>query len=286
MPMNLILFGNWHSWTILYRGGGLHLACFQKKHWYDDIMNDDGEISVESSRATEAKAPIQRRKLSHEVLDRLLVRLRAGEFPVGAYLPSERDLMQMFSVGRPAVREALQALERMGFVAIVHGEGARVQALSADTLMAQISDAAMHLLSNSQLLLEHLKEARLSFEVLMVRQAAAKASPEDIAVLRSAIAEQRASIDDPVRFLKADMAFHRTIAAISRNTVFMAVSRTTLEWLEHFHRDAVTDPGAERGVIAEHEQVLERIAAHDPDGAATAITNHLNRANDRYRLNA
>lgn len=260
-------------------------TCFCKSNWYDDIMNDHHVVSQDSDRATDANEPIPRRKLSHEVLDRLLTRLRAGEFPVGSYLPSERDLMQMFSVGRPAVREALQALERMGFVAIVHGEGARVLALTADTLISQISDAAMHLLSNSKVLLEHLKEARLTFEVVMARQAAAKATPEDIAVLRSAVEEQRASMANPVRFLKADMAFHRAIAAISGNTVFMAVSRATLEWLEHFHKDAVTDPGAERGVLAEHEQVLERIAAHDPDGAATAITNHLNRANDRYRLN-
>lgn len=249
-------------------------------------MSQDPLAAMEPGRASDAKAPIQRRKLSHEVLDRLLTQLRAGEFPVGSYLPSERELMQRYAVGRPAVREALQALERMGFVAIVHGEGARVLALTADTLIAQVSDAAMHLLSGSQVLLEHLKEARLAFEVVMVRQAAAKATPQDIALLRQAIEEQRASVADPLRFLKADMAFHRAIAAVSGNTVFMAVSRATLEWLEHFHKDAVTDPGAERGVLAEHEQVLERIVAHDPEGAATAITNHLNRAQDRYRLGA
>lgn len=249
-------------------------------------MTDDHLTLGDTGRAADAREPIHRRKLSHEVLDRLLSRLRAGEYPVGSCLPSERELMQMFAVGRPAVREALQALERMGFVAIVHGEGARVQALSADRLMAQLSDPAMHLLSNSERLLEHLKEARLSFELLMVRQAADQASPEDIALLRGAIAEQRASVDDPMRFLQADMAFHRAIAGISRNTVFMAVSRAMLEWLEHFHRDVVTDPGAERGVVAEHEQVLERIAARDPQGAARALADHLNRANDRYRLGA
>ena len=54
-------------------------------------------------------APIQRRKLFQEVLDRLLERLRQGEFQPGDQLPSERELMQFYGVGRPAVREALQA---------------------------------------------------------------------------------------------------------------------------------------------------------------------------------
>ena len=44
--------------------------------------------------------------------NRLLERIRAGEFQPGDQLPSERDLMQAYQVGRPAVREALQ--ERPG----------------------------------------------------------------------------------------------------------------------------------------------------------------------------
>ena len=65
---------------------------------------------------------IQRRKLYQEVLDRLLERIRSGEIPPGAHLPSERELMEFYGVGRPAVREALQALERSGIVEITHGE--------------------------------------------------------------------------------------------------------------------------------------------------------------------
>ena len=56
--------------------------------------------------------PIRRRKLSHEILDRLLARITQGELAAGDHLPSERDLMSQYGVGRPAVREAMQALER------------------------------------------------------------------------------------------------------------------------------------------------------------------------------
>ncbi|MDZ7919532.1 MAG: GntR family transcriptional regulator [Rhodoferax sp.] len=56
--------------------------------------------------------PIQRRKLYQDVLDRLLERIRNGEIPPGEQLPSERELMDTYQVGRPAIREALQSLER------------------------------------------------------------------------------------------------------------------------------------------------------------------------------
>lgn len=226
--------------------------------------------------------PIARRKLSHQVLDRLLPRIRSGEFPVGSLLPSERELMQTLGVGRPAVREALQTLERMGLVDIVHGEGARVLSLSADKVIAQISDAAMHLLSGSDDLLEQLKEARLQFEVSMARMAAERATPEQVEQLSVLLDLHKATLDDPERFLETDMAFHRGIAAVSGNQIYMAVSQAMLQWLEQFHHEAVRAPGAEKATLAEHVKLFKCIAAHDPDGAAEALTSHLRRANRLY----
>jgi DNA-binding FadR family transcriptional regulator len=229
-----------------------------------------------------APAPIARRKLSHEVLDRLLANIRAGQFPVGALLPSERELMASFGVGRPAVREALQALERMGLVAIVHGEGARVLPLSADSVIAQLSESVVHLLSGNQGLLEHLKEARIAFEVGMVRLAATRATAQDIATLRAALDRHLASRDDAARFLETDLAFHNAIAAVSGNPVYSAVSHAMLQWLERFHVDLVRAPGAEPVSLDEHVRIFECIAAHDADGAAKAVVEHLRRANASY----
>ena len=47
-----------------------------------------------------SSGPIQRRKLYQEVQDRLLERIRSGEFSSGEQLPSERDLMAEYQVGR------------------------------------------------------------------------------------------------------------------------------------------------------------------------------------------
>lgn len=253
-------------------------------YWYDHYMTDDYASAGPGRQQAGAAAdpPIARRKLSHEVLDRLLPRIRSGEFPIGSRLPSERDLMQTLGVGRPAVREALQTLERMGLVSIVHGEGARVLPLSAEKVIAQISDAAMHLFAGSSDLLEHLKEARLQFEVGMARLAAQRATPEQVEQLRLLLEDHKASVDDPERFLATDMAFHRGIAAISGNPIYVAVSQAMLEWLEQFHHELVRAPGAEKTTLAEHVKLFRCIAGHDPDGAAAALTAHLKRANKHY----
>jgi DNA-binding FadR family transcriptional regulator len=253
-------------------------------YWYNEYMSTNHATyppTRQRAAASDAE-PISRRKLSHEVLDRLLGRIRAGDYPVGSWMPSERELMQSFGVGRPAVREAMQSLQRMGLVDIVHGEGARVLAVTADSVIAQISDSALHLLTGSPGLLEDLKHARLHFEVSMVRLAAQNASAADIERLRLVLDEHRKSLPDRQRFLETDMAFHRAIAALSGNTVYRAVSQAMLQWLEKFHHELVRAPGAEKGTLAEHEELFERIAAHDPEGAARVMTAHLTRAQQHY----
>jgi GntR family transcriptional regulator, sialic acid-inducible nan operon repressor len=259
-------------------------SCISSANWYDEYMNDDYVRTPPGRQPTPVTdgLPIARRKLSHEVLDRLLPRIRSGEFPVGSLLPSERDIMASLGVGRPAVREALQTLERMGVVGIVHGEGARVLPLSANTVISQISDAAMHLLSGSSDLLEQLKEARLQFEVAMIRTAAQRATPEQIEHLRALLEDHKSSLEDSQRFLVTDMAFHRGIAEISGNAIYKAVSQAMLEWLEQFHHEAVRAPGAEKTSLNEHIKMFKCIEAHDPDGAAKTLIAHLKRANKHY----
>ena len=234
--------------------------------------------------------PIRRRKLSHEVLDRLLARITRGELTAGDHLPSERDLMSQYGVGRPAVREALQALERMGFLAITHGERARIIAPTARTMIDQVALSAKHLLSTSPTSLEHLKEARVFFERGMVRIAAERATKTDIARLRQRLADHEvvartvlSSTGQRDEFLQKDMAFHREIAAISGNAIYVALIEAMFEWLAEFHSGLVRVRGAEQLTITEHTAILERIAAGDADGAARAMTEHLTRANALYR---
>lgn len=257
-------------------------------NWYDEhtIEHDATRYMTRQSEipAEPGATPIVRRKLGHAVQQRLLAGIRSGAYPVGELLPSERELMAQFGVGRPAVREGLQALERMGLIAIVHGEGARVQPLSADSVIAQISASAVHLLAGNSELLEQLKEARLAFEVAMARSAAQRATKHDIAQLREALAAHRASFDDPSRFLETDLALHRMIAAVSGNPVYVAVSQAMLQWLRNFHEDLVRAPGAEAVTLDEHARLIDCIARHDADGAEQAVREHLTRANQKYRI--
>lgn len=229
------------------------------------------------------QAPIARRKLYQEVQARLLQRITAGEIRPGEQLPSERELMEFYGVGRVAVREALQELARSGIVEISHGERARVVVPTALLLIQQLAEGTRHLLRMQPEMLDHMKDARLFLETGMVRLAAQRATPEDVALLHARLHQHREVMSDASHFIERDMQFHREIARISGNPIFSAIVEALFGWANEYYRSIVRAPGVESLTLAEHERIVQAIEQHNPDAAEQAMRDHLTRANALYR---
>jgi GntR family transcriptional regulator, sialic acid-inducible nan operon repressor len=229
-----------------------------------------------------SQGPIQRRKLSDEVFERLKAMITSGELRPGDSMPAERDLREMFQVGRPAVREAMQALSNVGLLTITHGERAKVRQPTARSLFQQVDLAAQVMLASSRDSLEHLKAARRFFELGMVRGAAERATPDEVAMLEATLERQRQCLGEPDAFINADMRLHTQIAAISGNPIFEAVSEAMLHWLKEYHTEMLIWTGRENFTLAEHEEIIRRIADRDPDAAEAAMVKHLDRSAALY----
>lgn len=245
---------------------------------FGPTRNDQEKVSMEID------LPIIKRKLSDEVMERLVALIKSGQFKPGDTFPSERELMKQFGVGRPAVREAMQSLQSAGLISVNQGHRPKVTEPTAVGMISQIDIAARHLLNSSPGSLDHLKEARLLFEVQVVRIAAAKASEQDIEQMHAALERQKAAYQSqPEKFVEADIAFHVAIAKSTRNPIFIATSGALLGWLKEFHTNVVRLDGTESITLVEHQRIFESIAAKDPEGAAFAMTDHLNRSREIYR---
>ena len=139
-----------------------------------------------------------------------------GRCPPGEQLPSERELTQMFGVGRPAVREALFSLQKMGLIAIQAGDRARVTRPTPEAVVEGLSGAARHLLAAPGGV-ENLQDARLFFEVGLARHAAEHAAKADIDSLAAALEANRLAIGDLDAFERTDVAFHFMLAVIANH---------------------------------------------------------------------
>jgi len=228
------------------------------------------------------KYKVERKTLSEQVAEQLEKDILEGRLKADDQLPAERELMEQFGVGRPAVREALFYLQRLGLIAINSGTRARVIRPTAEAVMARLSGVTRQLLAQSEGQ-QYFQEARAMFEISMARYAAQHASAEDIDSLRRALDENREALDDDTRFKRSDNDFHGVLAAIARNPIFNAVHEALSEWLDDRRAHVLQREGEDHAALQAHTEIVEAIASGDPDAAEAAMRRHLDRHYGTYR---
>lgn len=226
-------------------------------------------------------APIKRKRLSDEVSAQIQVRIASGELRSGDKLPPERELAESFGVSRGAVREALRTLERTGLIALQ--AGARGGAFIGQGNPALIGDSFRNLYQLGSVSLDELTEARQWLETTVVRIACTRATDDDLAALT-------ANVDEAERLLKArryddkidvHIEFHNLLARATHNAVMVMLMGALMEVMRDFAHAA----GGERHdlTIKARRLFLARLRARDADGAAKAMTEHLENLRGRYR---
>ncbi len=228
-----------------------------------------------------AFAPIRRRRLYQEIADRLERMIRDGELAEGDALPPERELMERFQVGRPAIREALLSLQQKGLLNLSNGERARVMRPDADRLIGALSGAAQVYLSRPEGVRDF-QEARRIFESGIARDVARTATKEDVARIGAALEANRRARGDAVAFQQTDVAFHPAIVRTSRNPLLIGVHQALTGWLTEQRAVSLTARGAETSAFAFHERIYTAIASHDADAAETAMREHLDNVSAFY----
>lgn len=228
---------------------------------------------------------LSRRKLSDEVRDRLEQMIRDDIFPMDSLLPSERDLMAMFKVGRPSVREALFALEQMGLLRITNGERPRVTRPTPQNMLTQLSGIA-HLLLDQPDGVDHFEQLRLFLETSIARHAAEFATADQIKEIEIALRRNEAAIAKARLFAETDVAFHRVLTGIPANPIFTAAHQALVEWLIGQRIDLRNTEAANRKSFEGHERVWQAIADRDPEAAGIAMREHLENARQKHARHA
>ena len=216
---------------------------------------------------------MQRRKKFEEIAEHLELLIFSGKLKVGDKIPSERALMEQFSVGRSSVREALFMLQRKGLLTARAGAAARVTTPTADTIITDLDGAARHMLRGPDGM-RYFQHARTLFEVGLARDAALHADNDDVAALAAALAANAAA-NDQTAFAQTDMTFHYTLAMITHNPVFTALHHALTAWLAEQRAVSVRAGATRAEMYLQHKAIYEAIAAHDPAAAQAAMERHL-----------
>ena len=77
---------------------------------------------------------LERKRLTDQIIDRLVDMIEKGNFKPGDKLPPEPELMELFGVGRSSIREAINALSLFGLLTVRPGQGTHVAVFSEEHL--------------------------------------------------------------------------------------------------------------------------------------------------------
>jgi len=244
----------------------------------DRIMREDpSEAHVTAGLEFQ---PLERSdRLSDRVAKLILARIVESGLKPGDPLPSERVLGQQFGVSRTVVREAIRSLAGRGIITVRPGAGLTVAELDTSTASESIS----LLLRGTTDRYDKVDEVRRLIEVHVAGLAAERATDEDIARIRGALAHQEQVIDDVDAVAPADGEFHRQLALATHNELFVVMLDSLGDVMLEMRRRAMRPAAGRKVFLGEHRAVVEAVAARDPAAARAAMVHHLDDSNLAFR---
>jgi DNA-binding FadR family transcriptional regulator len=223
---------------------------------------------------------VERRRLSDQISARLEQLIVSGQLKAGDRLPSERELMGLFGVGRTSVREALFALQRKGIVSAQPGQRPVVSAPRAESIVADLSGTVRMFLATEPGTREF-QLARRFFEPAIARFAALHATADDLERMARALQACEQVARDPERFVDADVDFHFAIVQATHSQLLIALHRAVLDWLREQRISSIEPAGSSKAAQRAHRRVLDAIVERDPERAESAMLDHLEEV-ERY----
>ncbi|MDR3496877.1 MAG: FadR/GntR family transcriptional regulator [Ancalomicrobiaceae bacterium] len=205
-----------------------------------------------------------------------------GRLKPGDQLPSEQTLALTFAVSRNVVREAIARLRSEGRIWSQQGRGAFV----AETPTANSITIDNEALQQAEAL-GSLFEFRGILEGEAAALAAVRCAPDELKAIRDSIAQMVAEPDGSLSQMRADLEFHRMIAAATHNAylieflVFVSARvGESIQLAGAWHRSE----DMTMATMIEHERIAVALESGDPDAARAAMRAHLAGAAQRVGL--
>ncbi len=194
-----------------------------------------------------------------------------GKLPVGAKLPPERELAELFGVSRTVIREAVRILVTKGLLESKHGIGTMVRQGRRDQLVEPLG----WLLQRNDATLDDLHEVRTILEVEIAAEAARRATEEDIAQLEQVVQHAAIVRTDPPAFAASDAEFHQLLANILHNTMLSVLLDAIRALMSEIRLKVSRNSEFGTIVLADHAAILKAIRGRDSVGARAAMQSHL-----------
>lgn len=218
---------------------------------------------------------ISRSYVHDDIRSRIRAFIRDNALQPGDRLPGEAVLATSLEVGRPAVREALRAMEAVGAIESRKGVGWFVGAFAPATFVSQFTTESL-VASFSE---RELLEVRCLLEIASFPEAVARLTDDDFGELRELLDGMRTRISHQEPYVDEDLGMHRVLMRHVDNRLLTtmldavyALTKGRVDAERWF--DAQGAPSIHEETFAEHAELVDAILAHDTQRALHALVHH------------
>lgn len=233
--------------------------------------------------------PIARVSQTDMIVKELTAWFQTDAIAVGDKLPTEMELCERLRVGRSTLREAIKALQVMGYVTIEPGRGAFLKRKNLDNPVHQL----LSWLGSRKTEVADLIEVRMQIEPFAARLAVERGSDKDIARI-VALHQQYEQLLATEPFDEAlgaqlgelDAAFHAAIAQASHNLLLIDLITVSAEAFKAFRLRSFMVESHASNAVAPHRKIVAALQKRDAVAVQRTMKSHLFKALEDMSLGA
>ncbi|MDD2113711.1 FCD domain-containing protein [Pseudomonas asiatica] len=206
----------------------------------------------------------------NSVVEKLRQALARGQWRTGDMLPGQRELAEQLGISRPSLREAVTVLETLGLVRSLPGKGVLVLDADAAAQEPGVDTSAAASLAD-------VLELRYTLEPFIVGLVAQSANSQDIGQLRLTLMDMREALeaDDSEAGVRAYIAFHEALFALTTNPIFQSVVQQTGNALKQSADMLRNSPEHLAARLKENEAVVRAIRERSSAQASAQMRQHI-----------
>lgn len=217
---------------------------------------------------------IKKEKAYLRIVDVVMNLIAEGKVDYNDHFYTEQELMTMLGVSRPTLREALRVLEFLGVATVTPHKGISINKPSDQGGYLPL----LYILTFEKTSGRELFELRQALQLEMTALAASRRTQENLDALEALLCRMEAAkTADSETFSQLDYDFHQQIIAASGNRLVGKLMDTISPMIQNQLTAHIRNEGMEHRALTlgYHRQIVDCIAAGDPEAARQAMYDHL-----------
>lgn len=231
--------------------------------------------------------PLKKSRLYEDIVDQIKTLIIQGKLKPSDKLSSERDLANMFNVGRPTVREAIRTLSMMGLVEVNHGQkGTIIKNFAIDPYLESVRDQMSLMLEMKKTTIQQLTEVRGALDNRIALLSAERATKGQLKEMEDILKEMEFCTNDTNAYLNKAIEFHKVMSLSTNNPIFFAIWSAFFDLIIVLYEELLNRIGGDilKRLYSTNLEVFKAILIKDTIKIHAAMAQHLELQNEILTL--